>query len=136
MISSLAFSAIAKQYPVATIRKPRSLLTVSLPQYETRAHLYETLGLWMKHVAEDKFQVYLESLGVQQFQEGLRPQRMSLCRSLLQGLAQAMALPNPPHNCWTILCSTTEKIFTFLPNQIQVQYNCCTFKTYIFFLHL
>ncbi|XP_030579046.1 focadhesin [Archocentrus centrarchus] len=87
--------------------------------YQTRAHLYETLGLWMKHVAEDKFQVYLESLGVQQFQEDLRPQRMSLCRSLLQGLAQAMSLPNPPQNCWAILCSTMEKIFTFLPNQIQ-----------------
>ncbi|KAM7365969.1 hypothetical protein PAMP_015444 [Pampus punctatissimus] len=87
--------------------------------YQTRAHLYESLGLWMKHVAEDKLQVYMESLGLQQFQEDLRPQRLSLCRSLLQGLAQAMALPNPPNNCWTILCSTTEKIFTLLPNQIQ-----------------
>ncbi|XP_053199817.1 focadhesin [Scomber japonicus] len=87
--------------------------------YQTRAHLYESLGLWMKHVAEDKLQVYVESLGLQQFQEDLRPQRLSLCRSLLQGLARAMALPNPPNNCWTILCSTTEKIFTLLPNQIQ-----------------
>uniref|UniRef100_A0A667XYM1 Focadhesin n=1 Tax=Myripristis murdjan TaxID=586833 RepID=A0A667XYM1_9TELE len=89
--------------------------------YRTRGHLYETLGLWMKHVAEDKFQVYVESLGLQQFQEDLRAQRLALCQSLLQGLAQAMALPNPPNNCWTILCSTTEKIFTLLPNQIQVQ---------------
>ncbi|XP_029932182.1 focadhesin [Myripristis murdjan] len=87
--------------------------------YRTRGHLYETLGLWMKHVAEDKFQVYVESLGLQQFQEDLRAQRLALCQSLLQGLAQAMALPNPPNNCWTILCSTTEKIFTLLPNQIQ-----------------
>ncbi|XP_056225710.1 focadhesin isoform X1 [Seriola aureovittata] len=87
--------------------------------YQTRAHLYDTLGLWMKHVAEDKLQVYMESLGLQHFQEGLQPQRLSLCRSLLQGLAQAMALPNPPSNCWTILCSTTEKIFTLLPNQIR-----------------
>ncbi|XP_029310314.1 focadhesin [Cottoperca gobio] len=87
--------------------------------YQTRAHLYESLGLWMKHVAEDKLQVHMESLGLQQFQEDLRPQRLSLCRSLLQGLAQAMALPNPPNNCWTILCSTTEKIFALLPNQIQ-----------------
>ncbi|XP_044197607.1 focadhesin [Thunnus albacares] len=86
---------------------------------QTRAHLYENLGLWMKHVPEDKLQVYVESLGLQQFQKDLRPQRLSLCRSLLQGLAQAMALPNPPNNCWTILCSTTEKIFTLLPNQIQ-----------------
>nr|XP_046235770.1 focadhesin isoform X2 [Scatophagus argus]XP_046235771.1 focadhesin isoform X2 [Scatophagus argus] len=86
---------------------------------QTRAHLYESLGLWMKHVAEDKLQVYMESLGLQQFQEDLRPHRLSLCHSLLQGLAQAMALPNPPNNCWTILRSTTEKIFAILPNQIQ-----------------
>ncbi|XP_045921800.1 focadhesin [Micropterus dolomieu] len=87
--------------------------------YQTRAHLYESLGLWMKHVAEDKLQVHMESLGLQQFQESLRPQRLPLCRSLLQGLAQAMTLPNPPNSCWTILRSTTEKIFTLLPNQIQ-----------------
>ncbi|XP_023119509.2 focadhesin isoform X1 [Amphiprion ocellaris] len=87
--------------------------------YQTRAHLYETLGLWMKHVAEDKLRVYVDSLGLQQFQEDLRRQRLSLCRSLLQGLTQAMALPNPPNNCWSILCSTSEKIFTLLPNQIQ-----------------
>ncbi|XP_051799781.1 focadhesin isoform X3 [Acanthochromis polyacanthus] len=87
--------------------------------YQTWAHLYETLGLWMKHVPEDKLRVYVDSLGLQQFQEDLRPQRLSLCRSLLQGLTQAMALPNPPNNCWSILCSTSEKIFTLLPNQIQ-----------------
>lgn len=87
----------------------------------TRAHLYENLGLWMKHVAEDKLQVHVESLGLQHFQEDLRPQRLPMCRSLLRGLAQAMALPNPPNNCWTILCSVTEKIFTLLPNQIQDQ---------------
>ncbi|KAM8747268.1 focadhesin [Acanthopagrus schlegelii] len=87
--------------------------------HQTRAHLYENLGLWMKHVAEDKLQVHVESLGLQQFQDDLRPQRLSLCRSLLQGLNQAMALPNPPNNCWSILCSTTEKIFTLLPNHIQ-----------------
>lgn len=95
-----------------------------LPQYQTRAHLYETLGSWMKHVTEDKLQVYVESLGVQQFQEDLRPQRASLCCSVLRGLAQAMALPNPSSSCWTILCSATEKIFTFLPDRIQVQSNC------------
>ncbi|XP_034412473.1 focadhesin [Cyclopterus lumpus] len=87
--------------------------------YQTRAHLFDSLGSWMKHVAEDKLQVHMEGLGLQQFQEDLRPQRLALCRSLLQGLARAMVLPNPPNNCWTILCSTTEKIFTLLPNQIQ-----------------
>ncbi|KAM9424589.1 focadhesin isoform 2-T2 [Pholidichthys leucotaenia] len=95
---------------------------LSLPvvhSVSTRAHLYENLGLWMKHVAEDKLQAHVESLGLQQFQQDLRPQRLSLCCSLLQGLAQAMALPNPSNNCWTFLCSTTEKIFNLLPNQIQ-----------------
>lgn len=90
-------------------------------QSQTRAQLYESLGLWMKHVAEDKLQVHMESLGLQHFQEELRPQRLSLCRSLLQGLAQAMALPNPPNSCWTILCSSSEKIFSLMPNHIQVQ---------------
>ena len=75
----------------------------------------------MKHVSEDKLQFYVENLGMQQFQEDLRSQRLSLSGSLLRGLAKAMALPDPPNNCWTILCSTTEKIFTRLPNQIQVQ---------------
>uniref|UniRef100_A0A3B3ZXC9 Uncharacterized protein n=1 Tax=Periophthalmus magnuspinnatus TaxID=409849 RepID=A0A3B3ZXC9_9GOBI len=88
--------------------------------YRTQGHLYETLGVWMKHVAEDKLQVYVESLGLQHFQDALRPQRLSLCHSLLQGLAQAMSLPNPPNHCWSLLCSTTEKIFNLLPNNIQV----------------
>uniref|UniRef100_A0A3P9C086 Focadhesin n=1 Tax=Maylandia zebra TaxID=106582 RepID=A0A3P9C086_9CICH len=94
-------------------------LVHSLSVSPTRAHLYETLGSWMKHVTEDKLQVYVESLGLQQFQEDLRPQRASLCGSVLRGLAQAMALPNPSSSCWTILCSATEKIFTFLPDRIQ-----------------
>uniref|UniRef100_A0A3Q3X776 Uncharacterized protein n=1 Tax=Mola mola TaxID=94237 RepID=A0A3Q3X776_MOLML len=82
-------------------------------------HSLSTLGSWMKHVAEDKLQFYVENLGMQQFQEDLRSQRLSICGSLLRGLAKAMSLPDPPNNCWTILCSTTEKIFTLLPNQIQ-----------------
>nr|CAG5914816.1 unnamed protein product [Menidia menidia] len=89
------------------------------PQPRTRAHLYESLGSWMRHVSEDKLQVCVESLGLQHFQQDLRPQRPALCRSLLQGLAQAMALPNPPSSCWTILCSTTEKIYALLPDSLQ-----------------
>ncbi|KAM6909393.1 focadhesin [Xenentodon cancila] len=87
--------------------------------FQTRAYLHETLGTWMKHVAEDKLQVYVESLGLQQFQDDLRAQRLPLCRSVLQGLAQAMGLPNPPKHCWAVLCSTTEKIVNLLPSQIQ-----------------
>lgn len=74
----------------------------------------------MKHVAEDKLQVYVERLGLQHFQEKQSPHSLSMCQSLLQGLAQAMALPNPPKHCWTVLCSTTEKIYSILPNEIQV----------------
>ncbi|KAM9717713.1 focadhesin [Menidia menidia] len=85
----------------------------------TRAHLYESLGSWMRHVSEDKLQVCVESLGLQHFQQDPRPQRPALCRALLQGLAQAMALPNPPSSCWTILCSTTEKIYALLPDSLQ-----------------
>uniref|UniRef100_A0A3P9HUQ4 Focadhesin n=1 Tax=Oryzias latipes TaxID=8090 RepID=A0A3P9HUQ4_ORYLA len=85
--------------------------------YRTRAHLYETLGAWMKHVAEDKLQVFVETLGLQQFQDDLRPRRLSLCSSLLRGLASAMALPNPRRAGWTLLCSAAEKIFNLLPDK-------------------
>uniref|UniRef100_A0AAR2JEK1 DUF3730 domain-containing protein n=1 Tax=Pygocentrus nattereri TaxID=42514 RepID=A0AAR2JEK1_PYGNA len=74
---------------------------------------------WMKHVAEDKLQVYVESLAVQQFNSEIRVQRLSLCLSILRGLAKAMALPNPAQNCWTTLCSTTEKIYNLLDDRIQ-----------------
>ncbi|XP_056883084.1 focadhesin [Takifugu flavidus] len=87
--------------------------------HPTRAHLYESLGLWMKHVAEDKLQVYVDKLGLQHFQDKQNPHSLSMCQSLLRGLAQAMALPNPPKHCWTVLSSTTEKIYSILPNQIQ-----------------
>ncbi|KAF4111436.1 focadhesin [Onychostoma macrolepis] len=84
----------------------------------TRASLYECLSSWMKHVAEDKLQVYVDSLAVQQFVPDTRPQRLPLCLSILQGLAKAMVVPNPPQNCWTALCSTTEKIYNHLPDNI------------------
>lgn len=90
-------------------------------QQRTRALLYECLCVWMKHIADDKLQVYVESLAVQQFHPDHRAQRLSLCLSILHGLAKAMALPNPAQNCWTVLCSTTEKIFHLLPDHIQVR---------------
>ncbi|KAJ8382321.1 hypothetical protein SKAU_G00030990 [Synaphobranchus kaupii] len=85
----------------------------------TRAQLYSSLPLWMKHVAEDKLQVCVETLGVAQFGQGSRPQRLPLCRAILEGLSCAMALPNPSQNCWAVLCSASEKIFTVLPDRIQ-----------------
>ncbi|XP_060730282.1 focadhesin [Tachysurus vachellii] len=93
-------------------------LVHSLSQ-RTRALLYECLCFWMKHVAEDKLQVYVESLAIKQFNPDHRSQQLSLCLSILHGLAKAMALPNPPQNCWATLCSTTEKIFHLLPDRIQ-----------------
>uniref|UniRef100_A0A8C2EJL0 Focadhesin n=1 Tax=Cyprinus carpio TaxID=7962 RepID=A0A8C2EJL0_CYPCA len=75
---------------------------------------------WMKHVAEDKLQVYVDSLAVQQFVPDTRPQRLPLCLSILSGLSKAMAVPNPPQNCWTALSSTTEKIYNLLPDNIPV----------------
>lgn len=84
----------------------------------TRAHLYESLSCWMKHVAEDKLQVYVDSLAVQQFEPLTRLQRLSLCLSILHGLSRAMTAPNPPQNCWSVLCSTTEKIYNLLPDSI------------------
>ncbi|KAG1959359.1 focadhesin [Pimephales promelas] len=84
----------------------------------TRAYLYECLSSWMKHVAEDKLQVYVDSLAVQQFELDTRAQRLPLCLSILRGLSKAMAVPNPPQNCWTALCSTTEKIYNLLSDNI------------------
>uniref|UniRef100_A0A6Q2XG47 DUF3730 domain-containing protein n=1 Tax=Esox lucius TaxID=8010 RepID=A0A6Q2XG47_ESOLU len=85
----------------------------------TRAHLYATLSAWMKHVSEDKLQVFLETLGLQQFQQDVQAQRQALRLALLQGLSQAMALPNPPNAIWSVLCSTTERAFHLLSNHIR-----------------
>lgn len=71
----------------------------------------------MRHVAEDKLQVFVERLGMQRLREGSDP---CVCLALLRGLARAMALPEPPRHCWTLLCSTTEKIYSILPDHIQV----------------
>ncbi|XP_077401098.1 focadhesin isoform X2 [Vanacampus margaritifer] len=87
--------------------------------YQTRALLYENLSLWMKHVPEDKLQFFVDTLGLQTFREDLGPLRLSLRRSMLRGLAQAMAAPDPPSACWTVMCSTTEKLLSLLPNQIK-----------------
>ncbi|KAG7462013.1 hypothetical protein MATL_G00197400 [Megalops atlanticus] len=85
----------------------------------TRGRLHCSLSLWMKHVSEDKLQTFVEVLGVQQFNQENRPQRLPHCQDILEGLSHAMALPNPSQNCWAVLCSATEKIFALLPNHIQ-----------------
>uniref|UniRef100_A0A3P9NBR5 Focadhesin n=1 Tax=Poecilia reticulata TaxID=8081 RepID=A0A3P9NBR5_POERE len=60
-----------------------------------------------------QLEVYVQNLGLQQFQ------RRTLCVPLLRGMAQAMALPNPPSHCWTTLCSAVETAFSLLPSHIQ-----------------
>ncbi|XP_077597799.1 focadhesin [Stigmatopora nigra] len=82
--------------------------------YQTRSLLYENLSSWMKHVAEDKLQFFVETLGLQ---EDLGPG--GLGRSLLQGLAKAAAAPDPPSMCWTVLTQAIEKVFGLLPDQIK-----------------
>uniref|UniRef100_A0A673I2X3 Uncharacterized protein n=1 Tax=Sinocyclocheilus rhinocerous TaxID=307959 RepID=A0A673I2X3_9TELE len=82
-----------------------------------------SFSLCIKHVSVTQiclFGVYVDSLAVQQFVPDTRPQRLPLCLSILHGLAKAMAVPNPPQNCWTALCSTTEKIYNLLPDNIPV----------------
>ncbi|XP_074851078.1 focadhesin [Carettochelys insculpta] len=86
---------------------------------KTRKYLLSSLSLWMKHVAEDKLQTFTEVFLVQHFETKKHPKNLELCQSILQGLSQAMKLPNPAQYCWTLLCQTAERIFALLPEKIQ-----------------
>uniref|UniRef100_A0A8C0HG69 Focadhesin n=1 Tax=Chelonoidis abingdonii TaxID=106734 RepID=A0A8C0HG69_CHEAB len=86
---------------------------------KTRKYLFTTLSLWMKHVAEDKLQTFTEVFLVQHFETKKHPKNPELCQSILQGLSQAMKLPNPAQYCWNLLCQAAEKIFELLPEEIQ-----------------
>ncbi|XP_075787600.1 focadhesin [Pelodiscus sinensis] len=85
---------------------------------KTRKYLFNSLSLWMKHVAEDKLQTFTEVFLVQHF-ETKHSKNHELCQNILQGLNQAMKLPSPAQHCWTLLCQAVEKIFELLPNEIQ-----------------
>ncbi|NXH34514.1 FOCAD protein, partial [Myiagra hebetior] len=78
-----------------------------------------SLSLWMQHVAEDKLQSFTEVLLIQQFEVKKRPKSPEVCQCVLQGLIQAMKLPNPAQFCWSFLCQAVEKIYVLLPNEIQ-----------------
>ncbi|NXE14514.1 FOCAD protein, partial [Lophotis ruficrista] len=78
-----------------------------------------SLPLWMKHVAEDKLQSFTEVFLIQQFEVKNRTKNPEICQCVLQGLLQAMKLPNPPQYCWSFLCQAVEKIFELLPNEFQ-----------------
>ncbi|EMP34040.1 hypothetical protein UY3_08786 [Chelonia mydas] len=86
---------------------------------KTRKYLFTTLPLWMKHVAEDKLQTFIEVFLVQHFETKKHPKNRELCQSILQGLSQAMKLPSPAQYCWSLLCQAAEKIFELLPEKIQ-----------------
>ncbi|NXI40541.1 FOCAD protein, partial [Galbula dea] len=78
-----------------------------------------SLPLWMKHVAEDKLQSFTEVFLVQQFEVKNHRKTPEICQCVLQGLFQAMKLPNPAQHCWNFLRQAVEKIFELLPNEIE-----------------
>ncbi|XP_053321855.1 focadhesin [Spea bombifrons] len=86
---------------------------------KTRSYLLTSLPLWMKHVSEDKLQTFIDVLVVPNFEAQDEARDIEMSQRILQGLSQAMRLPNPPQHCWSFLCKTTEKIFELLPDEIQ-----------------
>ncbi|XP_054665366.1 focadhesin isoform X2 [Grus americana] len=95
---------------------PPLVYTLSM---KTRKYLFMSLPLWMKHVAEDKLQSFTEVFLIQQFEVKNRTKNPDVCQCVLQGLMQAMKLPNPAQYCWSFLCQSVEKIFELLPNEVQ-----------------
>ncbi|XP_074788396.1 focadhesin isoform X2 [Athene noctua] len=86
---------------------------------KTQKYLFLSLPLWMKHVAEDKLQSFTEVVLIQQFEVKNDTKKPEICQCVLQGLVQAMQLPNPAQYCWSFLCQAVEKIFELLPNEVQ-----------------
>ncbi|MBN3321520.1 FOCAD protein, partial [Atractosteus spatula] len=86
---------------------------------KTRAYLYKSVSVWMKHVPDDKLQSFVEVLGVQHLTASSRQQSPALRVAVLEGLEQAMKLPNPTQFCWGVLRSSTERIFMLLPDEVQ-----------------
>uniref|UniRef100_A0A8U8C3P6 Focadhesin n=1 Tax=Geospiza parvula TaxID=87175 RepID=A0A8U8C3P6_GEOPR len=86
---------------------------------KTQKYLFMSLSLWMQHVAEDKLQFFTEVLLIQQFEVKNRTKNPEICQCVLQGLIQAMKLPNPAQFCWSFLCQAVEKIYELLPNEVQ-----------------
>ncbi|XP_065513963.1 focadhesin isoform X2 [Caloenas nicobarica] len=86
---------------------------------KTQKYLFMSLPVWMKHAAEDKLQFFTEVFLIQQFEVKNCTENPEICQCILQGLLQAMKLPNPAQYCWSFLCQAVEKIFELLPNEIQ-----------------
>ncbi|NXB71749.1 FOCAD protein, partial [Donacobius atricapilla] len=86
---------------------------------KTQKYLFMSLSLWMQHVAEDKLQSFTEVLLMQPFEVKNRTKSPEICQCVLQGLIQAMKVPNPAQFCWSFLCQAVEKIYELLPNEVQ-----------------
>ncbi|NWR10820.1 FOCAD protein, partial [Paradoxornis webbianus] len=86
---------------------------------KTQKYLFMSLSLWMQHVAEDKLQSFTEVFLIQQFEVKNHTKSPEICLCVLQGLIQAMKLPNPAQFCWSFLCQAVEKIYELLPNEVQ-----------------
>ncbi|XP_061486839.1 focadhesin [Rhineura floridana] len=86
---------------------------------QTKIYLFTSLPVWMKYVADDRLQAFTEVFMVQHFEAKNEPQNLELCRSILQGLSQAMKLPIPSQYSWSCLSRAVERIFELLPNEIR-----------------
>ncbi|XP_053787583.1 focadhesin isoform X1 [Vidua chalybeata] len=86
---------------------------------KTLKYLFMSLSLWMQHVAEDKLQSFTEVLLIQQFEVKNQKKSPEIVQCVLQGLIQAMKLPNPAQFCWSLLCQAVENIYELLPNEVQ-----------------
>ncbi|XP_040273158.1 focadhesin [Bufo bufo] len=85
----------------------------------TRSYLVTSLSLWMKHVSEDKLQTFANVFMIAQFDAQIKTMDVTTSNNILLGLAQAMKLPNPPQHCWSFLCTTIERLYQLLPDEIQ-----------------
>uniref|UniRef100_A0A803SR82 Focadhesin n=1 Tax=Anolis carolinensis TaxID=28377 RepID=A0A803SR82_ANOCA len=85
----------------------------------TKRYVFTSLPVWVKYVADDKLQAFTEIFMVQHFDTKKQAKNRELCWDILQGLHQAMKLPNPAQGNWSCLCKATERIFELLPNEIR-----------------
>nr|XP_003216652.1 PREDICTED: focadhesin [Anolis carolinensis] len=86
---------------------------------QAKRYVFTSLPVWVKYVADDKLQAFTEIFMVQHFDTKKQAKNRELCWDILQGLHQAMKLPNPAQGNWSCLCKATERIFELLPNEIR-----------------
>ncbi|XP_052500661.1 focadhesin [Budorcas taxicolor] len=84
-----------------------------------KKYLLLSVPSWIKHVSDEQIVGFVESLMVAVFKAASPLSSPELRPSALQGLSQAMKLPNPSHHLWSLLSEATRKIFDLLPNKIR-----------------